>query len=283
MIVMQDVSFRYAGGTELALQDIRLEIPKGAFVGVIGESGAGKSTLAACINGLVPHHFPGDFYGTVTVDGMDTVETRPERLCLRVGSVFQDVDGQMVASVVEDELLFGLENFGIPREEIALRLSEALEAVGIPELRYRSIRSLSGGQKQKVAIAAILALRPEILVLDEPTGELDPVSSRQVFETLRRLNRERGMTIVVVEQKIGLLCEFAQTLVVMHQGKIALQGSVREVMHHGRELERLGIYVPRVVRLAVRLRELGVYDGPTPVTVEEAETMVREVLQDAAV
>lgn len=278
MIRIQDFTFQYQGGRKPALAGLNLTVKEGEFVGIIGNSGAGKSTLTYAINGVVPHHFSGDFYGSVEVGGMDTVTVRPEELSRLVGSVFQDIDGQMVASVVEDEILFGLENFGIPREEIPVRLSDALETVGIAALRYRTLASLSGGQKQKVAIAAILALKPKILLLDEPTGELDPRSSRQIFDMLRLLNREHGITVLVVEQKIMLLCEYASRLLVLQSGKLCFDAPTREVLTHSAELETLGINVPRVVTLANLLRDRGLYDGPPPLDLDEAEQLVREVL-----
>ncbi len=278
MITITNLNFKYEGSDRFALKDINFTVEKGDFVGIIGTSGAGKSTLTYALNGIVPHHYPGDFYGSVMVNGLDTVEVRPEQLSVFIGSVFQDIDGQMVASVVEDELLFGLENFGVPRGEIETRLNEALETMGIANLRYRSISSLSGGQKQKVAIAAITALRPEVLLLDEPTGELDPRSSLQIFQMLKTLNRDYGMTVIIVEQKIMLLCEFVHRLVIMHGGEIVHQGPVRRVLQNATDLEEIGVNVPRVVTLANQLREKGLYWGKLPLNLDEAEQMVKEVL-----
>ena len=155
------------------------------------------------MNGIIPHCYPGDFFGSVVVEGNDTCETALTDISLVVGSVCQDIDSQFVASVVDDEMLYGLENFGVPHDEIEARMVEALEDMGIGDLRDRTIDSLSGGQKQKVAIASILALRPKVLVLDEPTAELDPASSVGVFDLLTRYAREHGTTVVVVEQKIA--------------------------------------------------------------------------------
>lgn len=278
MIQIKDFGFRYAGQEEFALKDLNLDIEEGDFLGVIGPSGAGKSTFTYALNGVIPHHYRGDFYGSVTVCGMDTVETRPEELARRVGSVFQDIDGQMVSSVVEDELLFALENFGVPENQVEERLREAMDLVGISHLRDRDLATLSGGQKQKVAICAMAALRPKILVLDEPTGELDPGSSRQIYEMLRKLNRELKLTVVVVEQKIMLLCEYAERLLVLSGGQARFHGPVREVLESAAGLERLGVNCPRVVTLADRLRERGLYRGPVPVDLLEAEKMAREVL-----
>ncbi|MDR1944340.1 MAG: ATP-binding cassette domain-containing protein [Synergistaceae bacterium] len=279
MIRISGLSFRYGMGAKNALSDISIEIGDGEFMGIIGASGAGKSTLIYAINGVVPHHFMGDFYGEVSVDGLDTVKTKPEDIARRVGSVFQDIDGQMVASVVEDEILFGLENFGVPREEMGRRVESALSSAGISDLRSRAIGTLSGGQKQRVAIAAIIALRPKIIVLDEPTGELDPQSSRRVFETLRELNEKHGVTIVIVEQKIMLLCEFAKRLAVMEDGRLILDGLVRDVMKHAGRMEEAGVNIPRVATLARKLRERGLYDGEVPVGLPGAKTMVEEAIR----
>ena len=181
MVEINNLTFKYEGSQKNALENINLHVNKGDFLGIIGESGAGKTTLCSAINALIPHHFKGDYYGSVKVDGQDTFDIAPGLLALKVGSVFQDIDSQMLSTFVEDEILFGLENFGVPKDQIERRLSQALKDIGIEDLRYREIASLSGGQKQKVAIASILALEPEVLLLDEPTGELDPASSRQIF------------------------------------------------------------------------------------------------------
>jgi energy-coupling factor transport system ATP-binding protein len=278
MISIKDLSFRYKGSEKDALRGINLDIPEGDFLGIIGSSGAGKSTLTRGINGIVPHHFPGDFYGEIRVNGSDTLEAGTEAIARQVGSVFQDIDAQIVSSVVEDEILFGLENFDIPREEIEGRLEESLAAAGIPELRERTINSLSGGQKQKVAIAAITALKPGIILLDEPTGELDPRSSRNIFEYLKKLNQEQGITIVVVEQKIMLLCEFAQRLAVMDQGSLILAGSVEEVLGNAPLLEAAGVNIPRVSTLGRRFSERGWYSGAPPYKLGGAVGMMRAVL-----
>ena len=283
MISIKELSFRYGGGVKNALSNISIDINDGDFLGIIGASGAGKSTLTYAINGVVPHYFRGDFYGEVIVSGLDTAKEGPETLARHVGSVLQDIDGQMVASVVEDELLFGLENFGVPHDEIEGRIEESLATAGISELRSRDIGTLSGGQKQKVAIAAIMALKPEIIVLDEPTGELDPQSSRRVFETLRSLNEKNGVTIVAVEQKIMLLCEFARRLAVMDDGKLISYGMVKDVLRDADKLEGTGVNIPRVATLARLLREKGLYSGDTPADLYQAEAMMREVLSDAAV
>ena len=283
MIQFEDFSFRYKGGGAFALQGISMTIESGSFVGIIGNSGAGKSTLTYALSGIVPHHFDGDFYGSVKVNGLDTVEVKPEKLAQFVGEVFQDIDSQMVSSIVEDEILFGMENFGVPHDEIGRRLGDVLDMLGIRDLKDRQISSLSGGQKQKVAIAAILAMDPEIIVLDEPTGELDPASSIMIFDILRRLNRDFHKTVIVVEQKIMLLCEYVDRLLVMDGGKIVFDGKSEEIVQQVSLFKNLGINVPRVVELGQQLTASGLYHGTIPLDLDQAEEMVKEVLADAGV
>ena len=255
MIQIQELTFKYTGGKHNALENITLEIEKGDFVGIIGESGAGKTSRCNCINGLIPHHFTGDFYGSVKVDGDDTFDIDPGKLALKVGSVFQDIESQLTGYFVEDEILFGLENFGIPAAQIEERISSALETLGIEELRHREISTLSGGQKQKVVFAAILALEPQVLVLDEPTGELDPASSVQIFALLKKLNEEKGITIVIAEQKIMLLCEFVKKLIVLEKGTCVHYGEIRSTLTHQKEMEEAGINCPRVLTLTGKMEK----------------------------
>lgn len=284
MIEIKELTFKYSGSKKNALENVSLTIEKGDFVGLIGESGAGKTTLCSCINGLIPHHYTGDFYGSVKIQGTDTFDIEPGKLALKVGSVFQDVDSQLVSFFVEDEILFGLENFGIPKDQIEQRITAALESLEIQELRHREISTLSGGQKQKVAIAAILALEPDILVLDEPTGELDPASSVQIFKLLQKLNKEKGIIIVVAEQKIMLLCEYVKKLIVLEKGTLIHYGEIRSTLTHQKEMEEAGINCPRVLTLTSRMAEEGlVPDSYTKedricLNAEECADFIRKVM-----
>lgn len=284
MIEIKELTFKYSDSKKNALENVSLTIEKGDFVGLIGESGAGKTTLCSCINGLIPHHYTGDFYGSVKIQGTDTFDIEPGKLALKVGSVFQDVDSQLVSFFVEDEILFGLENFGIQKDQIEQRITAALEALEIQELRHREISTLSGGQKQKVAIAAILALEPDILVLDEPTGELDPASSVQIFKLLQKLNKEKGITIVVAEQKIMLLCEYVKKLIVLEKGTLIHYGEIRSTLTHQKEMEEAGINCPRVLTLTSRMAEEGlVPDSYTKedricLNAEECADFIRKVM-----
>lgn len=279
MISVKNLGFVYQGGKTAALDGINIEIKDGDFVGITGTSGAGKTTFTFALNGIIPQKIKGDFYGAVTVDGVDTAEHPAEEFARKVGQVFQDIDSQMVASVVEDEILFGLENFGVPHEEIGQRVDKVLKELGIEDLRDREISSLSGGQKQKVAIASMLALEPEVIVLDEPTGELDPESSREIFKILTALNREKGITVIIVEQKIMLLCEYVKHMMVLDKGKIAFYGTPKDMASSIDTFKDLGINVPRVTELSASLISEKIYDGEVTLTVDDAEKMVRRILK----
>ncbi len=283
IIEVQDVSFAYGQDAARALDHVNLSIGEGEFVGVIGPSGAGKSTLAAVLSGAIPHHYTGQLFGATLVDGHDTCEVTLTDISRIVGSVLQDIDSQMVASIVEDEMLFGLENYGVPHDLIEERITQALETVGVADLRDREIATLSGGQKQKVAIAAILALAPRVLVLDEPTAALDPVSSTMVFETLRQVNEVHGITVVVIEQKVALLCKYCTRVIVLSEGKLAYDGEPHEVFGHARELRQIGVDSPRVARIANSLVERSVIpsiDRPC-LNVTEAKELIAGLIKDS--
>lgn len=279
IIEMKDVSFSYGASSQVALDHVSLSVREGEFVGVIGPAGSGRSTLAAVLSGAIPHHFHGQLYGATYVQGLDTCEATLTDISSVVGSVLQDIDAQMVASVVEDEMLFGMENFGVPHDQIEQRLVQTLETVGIADLRHREIATLSGGQKQKVAIAAILAMDPRVLVLDEPTAALDPAATQLVYDTLRRINRERGVTVVVMEQKVAMLSEYCDRVMVMDAGKIVFSGAPHEVFAHGEELRRIGCDSPRVTRIYNRLVADGVVPAGSPcLNVSEAEQLIARAL-----
>ncbi|MCL2082012.1 MAG: ATP-binding cassette domain-containing protein [Oscillospiraceae bacterium] len=279
MIQISNYTFGYEGSGKLALDNINVQINRGEFVGVIGASGAGKSTLMMSINGIVPHYYPGDFYGSVSVAGLDTVDSSCVALSRHVGTVLQDPEAQIVTSFVEDEIAFSLENFNVPSEEIDKRVTEALELSGISKLRKKSTAQLSGGQKQRVAVASAIALRPEILVLDEPTSELDPLGSQLIFETLSLLNREYEMTIVIVEQKIMLLSQFCSRMITLANGQIVTDLPTAETLKQSGRLIEMGINCPRVVSLARELEKEGLYEGGYPRTVLQAEKMVRGIVE----
>jgi energy-coupling factor transporter ATP-binding protein EcfA2 len=278
MIDVQNISFSYQASDEKALSSLMLKVEKGKFYGIAGPTGAGKSTLAMCLNGAIPRLIEGDFDGKIYIAGRNILETPLEQLCSITGSVFQDVESQLVSSVVEDEIVFGMENLSFSKAEMEVRIEESLAAVGISDLRHKNVWSLSGGQKQRVAIASALALRPQLLIMDEPTSELDPQGSLELFNVLTLLNREHGMTIVVIEQKLDLLFRFCDRVAIMHKGAIVVEGDSREVLEKQEILEKIGLHVPPSAQLFYLLKKAGVYQADIPVSDEEACSVLAEIL-----
>ena len=234
------------------LKDISLSIDKGDFVALLGHNGSGKSTFAKHMNAIL---LPSA--GTMTVDGIDTKD-ESQRFTLRshVGMVFQNPDNQIVATIVEEDVAFGPENLGIPPQEIRERVDDALKAVEMYEYREHAPSQLSGGQKQRVAIAGIIAMRPDCIVLDEPTAMLDPSGRREVMNTIHMLNREYGITIVLITHYMEEAAQ-ANRVVVMDDGKVVLDNTPKEVFSHVETLKKLGLDVPQVTELAYRLQQAG--------------------------
>lgn len=282
MIELVNFGFTYEGADYPAVEGINLKIEKGSIYGIAGSAGSGKSTLAMCLNGAIPHCIDGDLTGKIMIDGIETEQIELYRLSSIIGSVFQDTESQIVSSNVEDEILFGLENMGVPRHEIDARIIEGLNYAGISHLRHAEILHLSGGQKQRVVIAAALALRPKLLVMDEPTSELDPKGSMELFCVLKRLNREKGITIIVIEQKLDLLAKYCDQIVVMDHGRIILNGSCRDVLEEQDTLDQVGLQVPSAARLFKRMQKAGIYHSVMPVSDEEAAHLLAELLRREA-
>lgn len=234
------------------LKDISLSIDKGDFVALLGHNGSGKSTFAKHMNAIL---LPSA--GTMTVDGIDTKD-ESQRFTLRshVGMVFQNPDNQIVATIVEEDVAFGPENLGIPPQEIRERVDDALKAVEMYEYREHAPSQLSGGQKQRVAIAGIIAMRPDCIVLDEPTAMLDPSGRREVMNTIHVLNREYGITIVLITHYMEEAAQ-ANRVVVMDDGKVVLDNTPKEVFSHVETLKKIGLDVPQVTELAYRLQQAG--------------------------
>lgn len=278
VIEIKDLSFTYHGTNRKALRNIGLTIAKGEFVGITGPTGAGKTTLSLCLNGVIPHFTDGVYEGDVLIKGRPVFETKPQELSRFIGSVFQDPEAQIISANVEEEIAFGPENLAIPEPEIEKRIDLALSAVGIEELRNAPISSLSGGQKQRVAIAAVLAMLPEVIVLDEPTAELDPVGTEDVFATLKRLNEEMGITIVIIEHKMEHLSEYCRRLLVMDDGEVVLDGEPARIFTAWRELYALGVKPPQVAEFVGRFLEDEGTGGEIPVTLEAAVRVMDNIL-----
>jgi energy-coupling factor transporter ATP-binding protein EcfA2 len=271
-------SFSYWERSTPALRNVTLHVEEGECVLVAGPSGSGKSTLARCMNGLIPHFHGGVLSGRVTVDGLDVSTTQPGELATRVGMVFQDPENQLVATDVERDIAFGPENLGLPPAEIAARVEDALAALALTPLRHRLLASLSGGEKQRAAIAGVLALQPRMLVLDEPCSELDPAAADDFLAVLGRLRSATGLGIVLIEHRIERVAGFVDRVVLMDRGEIVADGRPADVL--GSSLAgRLGIGLPPVTRLALELRTRGAWDGVVPVTVADARNSLGPVLR----
>ncbi len=243
---LDKVSYMYPRSPEPVLKDISLEIYKGEFLGVIGPTGAGKTTLCLTLNGIVPQFFGGRFFGHATVVGLDTLEHPISTLAQHVGMVFEDPETQITATSVENEIAFALENLKVPREDIMARIPRVLEAVRLEGTEKKHPHELSGGQKQRLAIAAGLALQPDLLVLDEPTSQLDPVGAQEVFATVRELNKALGMTIVMVSHAAEEMAEHADRLAFLVHGMVLKTGTPDELYSEIEYLEANDLRPPQV-------------------------------------
>jgi energy-coupling factor transporter ATP-binding protein EcfA2 len=252
IIEVQGLSYSYPDSSAPAIANIDFRAEQGEFILVTGPSGCGKTTFCKCLNGLIPNSYGGSFEGRVSVEGLSTTQHPVYELAQRVGLVFQNPENELFCTSVEREVAFGLENLALPREELRFRVDEALSLVGISPLRDKSPEELSGGEQQKVAVAALLAMKPRVLVLDEPTANLDPVSASSVMDVLVKINKESGVTVILVEHRLEMAAPHADRCVVFDGGKIVLDGPPAEVLY-SEAMEGLGIGVPKVVQVAKRL------------------------------
>jgi energy-coupling factor transport system ATP-binding protein len=248
MIEIRRLTYSYPRAERPALEDVSLSVAAGEFVLLAGPSGAGKSTLLRCLNGLAPHFSGGAIQGSVEVDGQNALDVGPQGLSRTVGFVFQDPEAQTVLDEVESEVAFGLENSAVPAEEMRERVRETLRVLGLEEQRHRSPWTLSGGERQKVAIASVLAGRPKILVLDEPTSQLDPAAARDLLETVARLNSELGLTVILVEHRLERVVRYAERMVYLEAGRVTLDGPIRQMLGKVETRQR-----PPLARLAEQL------------------------------
>jgi energy-coupling factor transporter ATP-binding protein EcfA2 len=271
IVNLQNITYKYPITDSPALTNINLQVNEGEFVAVVGPNGAGKSTLCYTIAGFVPHFFKGEISGTVEVAGNESSKSSLHEWVLNVGLAFQNPFNQISGAkyTVFEEIAFGLENTGVPRDEMIQRVTDAMKLTGISDLADRSPYSLSGGQQQRVALTSILVMQPKVLVLDEPTSQMDPIGTREVFGVIRTM-AEKGMTVVLVEHKMEWIANFADRVVALHDGQIILDGRPSEVLTSDVLLDK-GFGISRYTSAARRAKEMGLWKaGNLPVTLDEA-------------
>ena len=274
MIEIKNLVYSYEEAVKSAVDDVSLSIEKGEFIAVLGHNGSGKSTLAKCLNGIFR-----PTSGDVIVDGMNTKEDEDIwTIRARAGMVFQNPDNQIVATVVEEDVAFGAENLAVEQSELRRRVDDALAAVEMTEYKDDQPHKLSGGQKQRVAIAGILAMNPDYIILDEPTAMLDPVGRQEVMNTILRLNKEEGKTIILITHFMNEAVQ-ADRVAVMEEGKLILEGPPRDVFNQVDTMKSLGLDVPQVTELAARLKAVGV---PLPDGILDREEFVDALCRASA-
>lgn len=262
---------------KMALNDINIEINTGEFVGIIGHTGSGKSTLIQMFNGLLK---PTKGEVLVNNENINGDKVNKKEIRQKVGLVFQYPEYQLFEMTIKDDVAFGPKNLGLSKEEVEARVKYALEAVGLDESYYeKSPFELSGGQKRRVAIAGVLAMKPEILILDEPTAGLDPKGRNELFEQLQKMHKELGLTIVLISHSMEDVARYVEKLFVLYKGKIAYQGTPREVFANGKKLEEIGLGMPQIRYVMEALKEKGMNVSEDVLTVEEAASQLIEYLK----
>ena len=279
IIQIENLTYQYAHTDKPALVDINLSIKKGEYLAIIGPCGAGKTSLALSLNGIVPHMTVGEMRGKVLVDGIDTTQTQVRDLAHIVGMVFDNPEYQLSQSTVLSEMAIGLENIGIPRDEMLKRIVVALEIVGLSGLEERSPLALSGGQQQRLAIAAALSMYPKVLVLDEPTSNLDPMGKEEVFAVTARLNQEKQMTVVIVEHEVEVIASYADRVIVLDKGQIVNSGNVNDIFSDIDSLDSIGVRPPQVTAIASGLEKKGYHFENLPVTLDGADATFSDWLK----
>ena len=278
IIETKNLTYTYPGASKPSILDVSIKVEKGEFVLITGPSGCGKTTLCRCFNGLVPHFYQGELKGEISVVGVDPLKCHTYEMAKHVGLVFQNPENQLFALSVEKDVAFGLENVGVPREEIRRKVDYALNLTGIYDLRERSPHEISGGQQQRVAIASVLAMEPEIIVLDEPTSFLDPLSAEKIFEVINDLNKKQGITVILVEHRLDLTAKYANHLIVMDEGKVRFEGNPREILTTD-ETRLIGVGIPKATLLYQMLKKDGLnLSDITPLSSEELADQLLEVL-----
>jgi energy-coupling factor transporter ATP-binding protein EcfA2 len=281
IIVAENLGFKYTGAKKPAIQGLDLTIGENEFILLTGPSGCGKTSLCRCLNGLIPNFYQGEWTGRLSVDGLDVTTQLTSELSRKIGYVFQNPENQLFALTVEKDIAFGPENLGFTRDEIRNRVDQAMTITGTTGLKDLAPYELSGGQQQRVALAGVLAMRPSVIVLDEPTSFLDPRTAEDVMKAADDLRRQLGLTIIVVEHRLDLVARYAERIIVMNEGRIVADGNLDLVLDAQFDLlEGLGVGIPRVSLLWAMLRKDGIVKGKVPTHVEDATSSLIGMMQD---
>jgi energy-coupling factor transporter ATP-binding protein EcfA2 len=284
IIEAKDFSYSYPRRDNQVLKNLNFSIEEGEFIALMGSNGAGKSTLTQAFNGVIPHLHGGTLWGNMYVDGVCSQETDISVMAQKVGVVLEDPEAQLFTTRVDDEIAFGIENLCLPREEIIERIKWATKIVRLEGFSDREPTALSGGQKQRCAIAATLAMKPKIMVLDEPTSQLDPIGTFEVFDVIRSLKEEYGMTVVVATHKSEHIAEYADRVMVMEDGEIVAFDTPQAIFRNADLLSHVAVRPPQVSSLAAYLNSMGqnIKRSDFPLLIEEAEAMIRNLTGGAS-
>ena len=281
MLEARNLGFTYAAASKSAIENVNFQVYESEFILLTGPSGCGKTTLCRCLNGLVPNFHPGELTGELLVNGVSASMQLTSDLSRSVGYVFQNPENQLFALSVEKDIAFGPENLGLTREEVRERVDEALTVTDTWKLKDMAPYELSGGQQQRVALAGVLAMRPSVIVLDEPTSFLDPHTAQDIMRATDSLRKKLGIAVIVVEHRLDLVSRYADRIIVMDKGQIVADGRLEDVLDEKFDLlHALGVGVPRVSLLWTMLRNDHLVTGRVPTTVEGATDKLQNLLKD---
>lgn len=276
-MLVNNLWWKYEGSSEWTLKGIDIEVKEGEFLGIMGPTGAGKTTLCMCMQGLIPQRVPGMMKGFVKINEMDSRYVKLSNFAEEIGMIFQDPESQFIMMAVEDEIAIGLESRGMSKRTMRRRIRWAINTVGLDNnFLPKTPAELSGGQKQRVAIASVLALQPRILVLDEPTSDLDPIGKEEIFTLVGKLKKKKSTTIIMVEHESEYLAEYADRIIVLNNGRIEIEGKPKQVFSQIDKLKNIGIRPPQITELLYELKK-----EDLPLTVNEASNYLRkEIMKD---
>jgi energy-coupling factor transport system ATP-binding protein len=281
-VSIQDLGWKYSGRKHFAIEHVNLEIEENTFTSIVGPNEHGKTTLVSCIKGLIPNSFHGVWRGKVEIFGKDVRKLSAQALASEIGFVFADPEAQFTSMTVEEELVFGLENIGLPLNEVKGRLEWVTEITSIADLLDKPPYEISGGQKQRVAIASVLAMKPSIMILDEPTSMLDPLGKDFIFDILTNLKKEQNLTLFVVEHNIEQVAPLSDLMILMYEGNIAKAAPPAEFFENSEFLIEHGINPPEATAFIDQLKNREMYSGPLPVDLEDAIQLTEALINDTS-